>query len=300
MPDLSITEIPDKQSLDQALRRGEYDLVITDYELFWSDGLKIINRLKQENPRVPVVMFTGSGNEEVAVEAMKAGVLDYITKSPAHFHRLRTSVLQAFERIKHSVELARAEQRYKELFDSVPVGLFRCTPRGEIIDANPAFRAMTGTGQEPADNFEKLHAEAGGFQSWREKLERDGAVACVETRFIMPDESIRWVEIHAKAVRDPETEEIVYEGSVEDISPRKRTDAERESLIDELREALGRVKTLTGLLPICSSCKKIRDTAGRWTMLESFIENHSHAHFTHSFCPECARNLYPEVFLDRV
>jgi hypothetical protein len=62
---------------------------------------------------------------------------------------------------------------------------------------------------------------------------------------------------------------------------------------------LGRVKTLTGLLPICSSCKKIRDSDGRWNMLESFIESNSQAHFTHSFCPDCARRLYPEVFVHK-
>ena len=300
MPDLAIIEISDKKSLDQALQRGDFDLVITDYELFWGDGLKVVNRLKKENPDVPVVMFTGSGNEEVAVEAMKAGVRDYITKSPNHFSRLRNSVTQAFERLQHSAELARAEERYKELFDSVPVGLFRCTPQGEIIDANPAFRGLIGAGPGPIDNFKKLHPDPGGFQAWREKLERDGAVTCAETNLKMPDGSRKWVESHAKAVRDPETEEIVYEGSVEDISHRKQTDAERDSLIGELQDALSRVKTLTGLLPICSSCKKIRENSGRWTILESFIENHSHAHFTHSFCPECARNLYPEVCLDRV
>jgi PAS domain S-box-containing protein len=302
MPDLAIVEIPDEKTLNQALQNGDFDLVITDYELYWSDGLKILNRLKETSRDVPVVMFTGSGSEEVAVEAMKAGVLDYITKAPNHFARLRVSVQNAFDGLKHSADLARAEQRYKELFDSVPVGLFRCTPQGQIIDANPAFIAMTRGPEDrnEIDNFEKLHAEARGFQNWRDKLERDGAVTCVESRFKMPDGSTRWVEIHAKAVRDPATANIVYEGSVEDISLRKETDAERDHLIRELREALGRVKTLTGLLPICSSCKKIRETGGRWTMLESFIENHSQAHFTHSFCPECARKLYPEVFLDRV
>jgi PAS domain S-box-containing protein len=300
LPDLAITEVSDERALNDALHNADFDLVITDYELFWSDGLKIVERLKQENPGVPVVMFTGSGNEEVAVAAMKAGVIDYIIKSPDHFNRLRTSVVQAFERLKYSAELARAEQRYKELFDAVPVGLFRCTPQGRILDANPAFLAMTGSrsGRDAINDFGNLHAEPDGFQAWRDKLERDGAVTCVESRLKMPDGSSRWVEIHAKAVRDPETGDILYEGSVEDISDRKEADAEREHLIGELREALGRVKTLTGLLPICSSCKKIRE-GGRWTMLESFIENHSQAHFTHSFCPECARNLYPEVFIDR-
>jgi hypothetical protein len=92
--------------------------------------------------------------------------------------------------------------------------------------------------------------------------------------------------------------EIIYEGSVEDVTHAKEAEAERERLISNLKEALSNVRSLSGLLPICSSCKKIRDGAGQWNMLETFIENHSHAHFTHSFCPDCARRLYPEVFLD--
>jgi hypothetical protein len=144
-----------------------------------------------------------------------------------------------------------------------------------------------------------LHPKPGDFQVWREQLEREGSVTWAESRFRTASGKIRWVKIHAKALRESPDGDIVYEGSVEDVTSAKDAEAEREKLIAELQEALGRVRTLTGLLPICSSCKKIRDDDGRWNMLESFIENHSHAHFTHGFCPECAQRLYPEVFLDR-
>ncbi len=80
-----------------------------------------------------------------------------------------------------------------------------------------------------------------------------------------------------------------------DITERKRSEAERERLIDELRRALGSIKTLRGLLPICSSCKKIRDDKGYWNQLEAYVEAHSEADFTHGICPECARRLYPEI-----
>jgi hypothetical protein len=64
----------------------------------------------------------------------------------------------------------------------------------------------------------------------------------------------------------------------------------------ELTEALGNVKTLAGLLPICSSCKKIRDDQGYWTQIESYIHKHSDAQFSHGICPDCAKKLYPEIF----
>ena len=74
--------------------------------------------------------------------------------------------------------------------------------------------------------------------------------------------------------------------------------AEREKLLHDLREALAKVKTLSGLLPICSSCKMIRDDRGYWTQVERYISAHSEAQFSHGICPACLKTLYPE-FADR-
>ena len=76
------------------------------------------------------------------------------------------------------------------------------------------------------------------------------------------------------------------------IIERKRTEDEREELIGKLQEALATVRTLSGLLPICSSCKKIRDDQGHWNQLETYILEHSEAEFTHGFCPDCLKSLY--------
>ena len=69
--------------------------------------------------------------------------------------------------------------------------------------------------------------------------------------------------------------------------------------IEELTAALAKVKMLSGLLPICSSCKNIRDDQGYWNRLEVYIQQHSDATLTHGICPDCARRLYPEIFGDR-
>ena len=74
---------------------------------------------------------------------------------------------------------------------------------------------------------------------------------------------------------------------------RRHSEAQREKLIQELQEAMGRIKSLSGLLPICSSCKKIRDDKGYWNNLEMYIQERSEADFTHGICPECTRRLYP-------
>jgi two-component system, cell cycle sensor histidine kinase and response regulator CckA len=78
---------------------------------------------------------------------------------------------------------------------------------------------------------------------------------------------------------------------------RKRAEDEREKLIGELQDAIAKARTLRGLLPICSSCKKIRDDKGYWNQLEAYILEHSEAEFTHGICPDCMKNLYG-VFLD--
>jgi transcriptional regulator with GAF, ATPase, and Fis domain len=78
------------------------------------------------------------------------------------------------------------------------------------------------------------------------------------------------------------------------LEDRDRAEKEREKLIKELKEALANVKTLRGLLPICSSCKKVRDDQGYWKRIESYIQSRSDAEFTHGICPECMEKLYPE------
>lgn len=80
-----------------------------------------------------------------------------------------------------------------------------------------------------------------------------------------------------------------------DITKRKRQERDREDLIQRLQAALHQVKTLSGLLPICSHCKKIRDDSGYWTQIEQYIREHSKAEFTHGICPECVESHFSET-----
>jgi PAS domain S-box-containing protein len=77
-----------------------------------------------------------------------------------------------------------------------------------------------------------------------------------------------------------------------DITRRKLAEMERDKLIVELRAALAQVKTLTGLLPICAHCKKIRDDQGYWQQIEAYIRDHSEAEFSHGICPDCLKKHY--------
>jgi hypothetical protein len=83
-----------------------------------------------------------------------------------------------------------------------------------------------------------------------------------------------------------------------EIERRKVAERERDETIRELRQALSEVKTLRGLLPICARCKRIRDDKGYWNLIEAYLKAHTDVEFTHGICPDCAKELYPDLPLD--
>ena len=103
------------------------------------------------------------------------------------------------------------------------------------------------------------------------------------------------VSLTISPVRDASGTIVGVSTIARDISERKKAEAEREGLVRDLQTALGNVKTLRGLLPICSSCKKIRDDKGYWNQIEFYIRERSDASFTHGICPDCAERLYGDV-----
>jgi len=83
-----------------------------------------------------------------------------------------------------------------------------------------------------------------------------------------------------------------------DITERKRGENENKELVEKLQKEASAVRTLSGLIPICASCKNIRDEKGYWMKVESYISEYSDLEFSHGLCPDCAKRLYPELFID--
>lgn len=106
---------------------------------------------------------------------------------------------------------------------------------------------------------------------------------------------IREVEVHSGPIMF-KGEKLLYT-IVYDITERNAKEREREELIAKLEKAVNEIKQLQGIIPICASCKKIRDDKGAWNQLEAYISEHSEARFSHGICPECAARLYPELRL---
>jgi hypothetical protein len=108
-----------------------------------------------------------------------------------------------------------------------------------------------------------------------------------EHRMLHKDGSIRWILCRGIATRDADGKACRMFGTDMDITERKTAELERDKLVRDLQDALERIKQLSGLLPICSVCKKIRDEDGQWHPLENYIHEHSEADFSHGLCPGC-------------
>jgi len=110
---------------------------------------------------------------------------------------------------------------------------------------------------------------------------------------------IKQIHLWGRTEFDSSGKPVRIIGIMQDITERKRAEEEREKMIDELQDALASVKTLRGLIPICSACKSIRDDRGYWKQVEAYIREHSDATFTHGICPDCIQKLYPEHNMKR-
>ncbi len=117
----------------------------------------------------------------------------------------------------------------------------------------------------------------------------------VEFRLRTKNGDYRWILGRGNvAVRDKDGTPLRRIGTHTDITEKKHLEIEREELIEKLNTTLETVDTLSGMIPICSSCKNIRDDKGFWNKIEEYIQSHSTALFTHSICPDCAEKLYGE------
>jgi signal transduction histidine kinase len=126
----------------RALQTEDFELVITDFNLKWSNGMNIVRAVKSALPQCPVIMFTATGTQEVAVEAMKAGLDDYVIKSAKHYVRLAVAVRSCLDRAEIRLRALRSETRLQTLLDRLNVGVLRLTVDGEVVDANRACKAL--------------------------------------------------------------------------------------------------------------------------------------------------------------
>jgi len=225
----------------------------------------------------------------------------------------------SYEELEQKVkELEQTRVYLKNVFANSADSIGIVDKHGRFTEWNKMSEELYGYTFEElkGKSFYDLYAEKNELEKMLEQLRRDGFVKGYEINMNKKDGSILPFEISIRQLKDDQHRTI---GSVcvarnlsntkrmlsdiakaneelkQEIVERKRIEQEREKLIAQLQFALSEVKTLRGFLPICSSCKKIRDDKGYWNQIESYIRDHSEAEFSHSMCPECVKKLYPDL-----
>lgn len=189
-----------------------------------------------------------------------------------------------------------ALERATELYDFAPVGYLTLDREGLIRDANFAAASLLGRERLTLAGVRLATlvtpaARAALPALLAQSFAAESKVVC-SLPFVGEGPLLRYAHLEAVASASG----LECRLAIIDVTAAKTAEAEREKLIAELQSSRAEVKTLTGLLPICASCKKIRDEVGEWKPVEVYIQSRSEAHFSHGICPDCTRRLYPEAW----
>jgi PAS domain S-box-containing protein len=196
--------------------------------------------------------------------------------------------------------LRESESKFRAVFESAGIGIIISSMDAVIVEANPAVERMMGydpgelAGQpvkrigHPADFA--LHKD----NARRNLTSRDALGVGYDGRYIRKDGTTLWGHLTSALLRDAQGHPLYAVGLIEDVTQRKLAEQERERLLRTVQAAMANVKTLSGLVPICSNCKKIRSEQGEWTMVEEYLTKHTGAKFSHGICPDCLKRFYPD------
>jgi PAS domain S-box-containing protein len=199
-------------------------------------------------------------------------------------------------------KLRNSEKHYRILMDESMDPTFSFYADGTYRYVNNAFATGVGKpldeiiGRKIWDVFEKNEADK--RFALVKKVFAEGNAEEIEVRVPHTRGDTYYLTTVKPILNDSGAVETVICTS-KNITKRKLAEIALEKERDNLLQALKEIKTLAGLLPICSSCKKIRDDKGYWNQIESYISEHSKAEFSHGICPECARRLYPDFHIDQ-
>lgn len=272
-PQAEIQEVLNEQELSQWMEAGGFAIVITDYQLQWTTGLEVLRRVKSYCPNCPVVMFTGSGNEEIAVEAMKAGLDDYVLKLPNRYSYLATVVQVVLERSEARRQAKLREIQLQGLLDRLTVGVFRTNITGELLESNAAFLELLGV--ESLEQAQPLLQSLNLPEKSAELAQTAAPYQRVEweVQLQQADETRLWALMNL--VLSQIEEETTIDGLLENITVRKNAEVALQRLNEELEK---RVQERTAQLAAANQALSITnqrlEVANR--DLEEFASTVSH------------------------
>jgi PAS domain S-box-containing protein len=282
-----------KDQFLNALRSKTWDAVVSDYVLPQFSGPEALTVLRQEGFDTPFIMVSGIYGEEEAVRMMKAGASDYVMKgnlsrlAPA----LQRELLAAQER-RGRKRAEGAMQFLASIVESSADAIYGKNLENLIVSWNPAAERLFGYSAEEiigkSNNMLFPGHRGNEASEIISAIRRGEAIVERETERLHKNGSVIPVSVTVSPVRNSAGEIIGASSIARDIAQQKQAEIERQELIQNLMAAAKQVRTLSGLLPICATCKRIRDDKGYWQQVEAYVSKHSEATFTHSICPTCA------------
>lgn len=282
-----------------ALRNRSWDAVISDYALPQFSGLEALMLLRYQKLDIPFIVVSGVIGEEMAVDMMKAGANDYISKGNlARLYPALEREIEAAQDRHRSRRAVGAMQYLAAIVESSEDAIYGKNLDSLIASWNPAAERLFGYSAEEIIG----HSTVALFPLTRRNelleilagIRRGETISILETERLHKSGRIIPVSVTISPIKDASGEIIGASSIARDISQQKQTEhelrialADRERLVIELQEAIKRVKTLQGLIPICAFCHKIRNPDGTWERFETYIKSRTDAEFSHGFCPEC-------------
>jgi PAS domain S-box-containing protein len=197
------------------------------------------------------------------------------------------------ERKLTEMALMENEERLRGIFENATVGFYRTTPSGKILLANqtllkilkyPSFESISVINLEegPETKPDRL--------LFKKQLEKEGRIFGRQDYWKRSDGSYATIRESAWLIRDKEGEPLYYEGIVEDISEQIQAVEEFQAIRSELDKSRYEIKLLHSLLPICTSCKKIREE-DKWININEYIRSHKNIEYGEKLCPDCVEEL---------
>jgi len=284
------------------------DLVLMDITLAGlMNGIQAADELRK-TLAIPIVFLTAHADAATIGRAKTTEPFGYLTK-PSSIDTLMSTIEVALYkgeadalRGKAEQALQKSEEKYRTVADFTHDWEFWIGPDESFIYSSPSCEKVTGHSaaafeQDPSLLKRIVHPDdVTLYSDHRHGAKTGNADGDIEFRILHADGETRWIAHVCQPVHDAQGKFIGTRGSNRDITARKSAELEREQVILEWQEALAKVKTLSGMLPVCASCKKIRDDQGYWQQIEAYISDHSEAEFSHGICPECAEKIYGEYY----
>lgn len=231
-PDAEILEAIDQRQFDECLQQAKFDIVVTDFHLQWTDGIRVLQAVKRRLPNCPVIMFTATGNEEIAVEAMKQGLDDYIIKNVKHLVRLRGAVQAVLAHARTRRRMDQLASRLESVLSQLHVGVFSCSPEGRFLELNDVMAellSMDAAADASETGLQSLFPAPPEAAAFLRDVVTSNDPRETEIEVVTSSDQKKVYRLHARLLRN-DGEPLQIDGLLEDVTGRKQSEADAKKM----------------------------------------------------------------------